>query len=94
MLRIDLLPRQIAIARTNKLLIALIIVLLVVELGALGAMLMGVKGQIGTVGDELEKITVTADKVEDLQTEVNQKQADLDPIQAKVDFVDDANSSR
>ena len=34
MLRIDLLPRQIAIARMNKLLVALIIVLLVVELGA------------------------------------------------------------
>ncbi|HCA48174.1 MAG TPA: hypothetical protein DEP45_12730 [Armatimonadetes bacterium] len=93
MLRIDLLPRQIAIARTNKLLIALIIALLLVELGVLGAMLMGVKGRIATTSAELERVTKIADEVTKLEGEVTQKEGELAPIQAKVDFVDEADRS-
>ncbi|MBD3293427.1 MAG: hypothetical protein GF393_10920 [Armatimonadia bacterium] len=37
MLKIDLLPRQIAIARNNKILVALIIVLLLAEVAALAS---------------------------------------------------------
>jgi hypothetical protein len=92
-LRIDLLPRQIAIARTNKLLIALIIALLLIELGVLGAMLMGVKGQIATTSAELERVSAIADEVTKLEGEVAQKEGELAPIQAKVDFVDEANES-
>lgn len=93
MLRIDLLPRQIAIARTNKILVALIIVLLVAELAALGIMYMGIRGEQSRVAEELEKTTKVADEVRKLESEISSKEADLKPIQDKIDFIEDANKS-
>lgn len=87
MLKIDLLPRQIAIARTNKILIALIIVLLLVEVGALGAVLLGVKARQGEVATELEEQTRIANEVEGLEREIGQKEGELKPIQDKIDFI-------
>lgn len=93
MLKIDLLPRQIAIARRNKILVALIIVLLLVEVAALGVMLMDVKGQQQEVDEEFAKTKEIADEVRSLESETQSKQGDLDPIQAKIDFIEDANES-
>ncbi|NLO05520.1 MAG: hypothetical protein GX131_06775 [candidate division WS1 bacterium] len=93
MLRIDLLPRSIAIARTNKIVIALIIVLLLLEVVALGAMLLAVRGQRARTEAELAEVTVVANQVRDLQAQISSKEADLAPIQAKIDFVDEANAS-
>ncbi|MBD3293426.1 MAG: hypothetical protein GF393_10915, partial [Armatimonadia bacterium] len=36
---------------------------------------------------------VTANKVRDLESETSAKQGQLDPIQAKIDFIEDANTS-
>ncbi len=93
MLKIDLLPRHFAVARTNKIMIALLImVLIVVMLGWAGAVMM-VKRQIGTTNAELDNIEPTAAKVEELEAETAQKQSELAPIEGKVDFVAEADES-
>lgn len=77
----------------NKILVALIIVLLLAEMGALGVMLVSIKGQQADVEAELDKTTKIADETRSLESEISSKEADLAPIQAKIDFVEEANKS-
>lgn len=93
MLKIDLLPRHFAIARTNKIVMALFIVLLLVVMAGWGFAYMMVRGQIAKTNEELEAIEPKAQETESTKAETAQKQAELAPIAAKVDFVAEADKS-
>lgn len=93
MLKIDLLPRHFAIARTNKIVMALFIILLLVVMAGWGFAYMMVRSQIAKTNEELEAIEPKAQETESTKAETAQKQAELAPIAAKVDFVAEADKS-
>ncbi len=93
MLKIDLLPRHFAVARINKVIIAGLIVVVLVVMAGWGFAVLATRSNIGKAETELAEIKVTADKVRALESETNQKQAELKPIADKVDFVEKADAS-
>lgn len=93
MLKIDLLPRHFAIARTNKIVMAVFIVLLIAVMGGWAFAYMMVRGQISTTQAKLDEVEPIAKQTEATESEIAQKQADLAPIAAKVDFVEQADQS-
>ena len=93
MLKIDLLPAHYAVARRNKKTIFLSIPLLVgVALLWLLVMVQTNKN-ITTATADLDKATTDAKAVLKVQDDTKARQAELDPIQAKVKFVQDADVS-
>jgi len=93
LLKIDLLPRHFAVARTNKLWIAIMMVgLIVVTLGWGGQVMATVKN-IEKTKTEFEQVKKTADEVRDRESKTQQKRAELQPIADKVDFVEKADTS-
>ncbi len=93
MLKIDLLPRHFAVARTNKMVLTAMIILLVLVLGGWMAVIGGVKSSITRVEKETEEIAPTAKEARDTQAEADAKQSELQPITDKVEFVAKADES-
>lgn len=93
MLKIDLLPRHFAIARTNKRVMAVFIILLLIVMAGWGYAYMSVRGRIAQTNEDLAAIEPKAKETEATQAEIAQKQGELAPIAAKVDFVADADDS-
>ena len=93
MLKIDLLPRHFAVARANKTWLAGAVVLLVVVLGFWFLWLNGIKADITRTDEDLAEVKVIADQVRELDGKVSAKEALLEPIQGKIDFIADADES-
>ena len=93
MLKIDLLPRHFAVARTNRFVMVLLIIALAAVMGGWVYALTSVKGQIGSTKADLDEVEPKAKEVERIEGETNAKQAELNPIAQKVDFVADADES-
>ena len=93
MLKIELLPKHFAIARTNKKLLAVAVLLLVVAAGSFAFKYNNIQGQIVTTTEKRDEQKVIADEVTELEGQISEKQAALDPIQGKVDFVRAADRS-
>ncbi len=93
MLRIDLLPRSIAQGRRNVKLAFIGIAGIVAALILVFLWLGQVNADIAQTEQELANVKEKADAVRELKTEAQNKQAELDPIQAKIDFVTEAGDS-
>lgn len=93
MLRIDLLPRHFAVARINKLVMAVMILILIVVMLFWGGMLMATGRKIAAAEQRYQDAHGDAQKVRALEDETKQKRAELAPIAAKVKFVGDADRS-
>jgi Flp pilus assembly protein TadG len=92
-LRIDLLPKSFALARFNKLLLVVLIVVLGVCAGGWMMYATKVQAQIDDVAASITKVQPDATAYDSTMAEISAKQADAAPIAAKVKFVDDANRS-
>jgi len=93
LLKIDLLPAHFRVARVNKVVIGVMIVILLVTLGIWGSAAVAIKGKIARTEAELTKVKDTADKVRKIEGETKQKQSELQPIDDKLDFADKADHS-
>lgn len=93
MLKIDLLPAHYVIARRNRKTLVLCIPVLVGVVAVWLLLLFNVKATIARTEKELEETTAIANKVRDLQQEATTKKGELAPIEAKVNFVKDADAS-
>lgn len=93
MLKVDLLPAHYAIARRNRKTIFMSIPLLVGVAVLWLLVMVKMNNDITKTTAELETAKQQADAVRKLQDETKAKQAELDPIQAKVKFVQDADLS-
>ena len=93
MLKIDLLPKHFAIARTNKRILTIGIILLVVVGAGFGLKHKDIRGEIAKTEEAIAEIKPTADDVRGLEGETSEKQGWLDPIKAKIDFVEQADKT-
>ena len=93
MLKVDLLPRQFAIARTNKKLLALILLILAGSVVGWFLYFAKIKTDISSAQAQLEEAKPDANKVRDLQAKAASKQSDLQPIQDKLQFIARADRS-
>ena len=93
MLKIDLLPRHFAIARTNKRILAIGVILLVVVGVGFGLKHKAIRGEIAKTEQAIAEVKPTADEVRGLEAETSEKQGWLDPIKAKIDFVEKADKT-
>lgn len=93
MLKIDLLPRHFAIARTNRKLIILAILVLIGIVGFWFFKLNSINTQMAETEEKLAVAKKIADEVRELESNISEKQGLLDPIQGKVDFVKQADES-
>ncbi len=93
MLRIDLLPRHFAIARKNKALLALLVVLLILAGAGWMFQAKSLSAQIEKVAEEDEALQPTLTQVDKYTGDAEAKQAELAPIKTKVDFADEADKS-
>lgn len=93
MLKLDLLPAHYAIARRNrKVLFMSIPLLVIVVLGWLGY-LAHINSTINATQQKLDETKTQADAVRKLQADTKARQAELDPIQGKITFVQQADLS-
>jgi len=92
-LKVDLLPRQFAIARTNKKLLALILLILAGSVVGWFLYFAKIKINISNVQAQLEEVKRDADEVRDLQAKAQSKESDLQPIQDKLQFIARADRS-
>jgi len=93
LLKIDLLPRHFAVARTNRIVLAGMVALLVLVMLGWGAVIMNVKAQTAEANRKYEEVKPIADKVRATEAETQSKQAQLQPIADKVKFVELADKS-
>ncbi len=93
MLKIDLLPRQFAIARTNKKWIGIFAVLLAVVVLGFFIWFGGIGSQIEKVQADVDEVKPIADEVRALRSEKQSKEADLQPIKDKLQFIAQADRS-
>lgn len=93
MLKIDLLPAHYAIARRNRKVIFTSIPLLVGVAALWLLVLLNINHTIGKQKAALEEATAAANIVLDIQSKTSAKQAELQPIKDKVDFVQAADKS-
>ena len=93
MLKIELLPGQFAVARTNKRILVIAAVLVIAA--AAGAFLWStsVKGQIREVNDELAGVTEKANEVRELRGQVESKRVQSLPLKRKLEFIAQADRS-
>jgi len=92
-LKIDLLPRTFAQARTNKLLLVAGLVALLLCAGFWLNMSLSLQRQIAQTEAKIEEVKPIATEVDKLTSELNQKKAELQPIADKVSFVKEADKS-
>ena len=93
MLKIDLLPRQFAIARANKKVLVIVAVVLVGALVACFMYLGKLTMERGSVQAELEEMTPKAEIVRQLKLKTQSKQSDLQPFKDKLQFIAQADRS-
>ncbi len=93
MLKIDLLPKRFAIARKNKWILAIGIVLLVVVGAGFWVKAKAIRAEIVNVQAAITELQPTVDEVGKLETEISEKQGRLDPIKSKIDFVKQADKT-
>ncbi len=93
MLKIDLLPRQFGIARTNRKLLALVVLVLIGALVFCFVVFAKIKTDISNVQAQLDEVKPKADHVRELRSEKESKESDLQPIQDKLQFIAQADSS-
>ncbi len=93
MLKIDLLPKHFGIARTNKRIITIGIILLIVVGGGFWLKYKAIRGEIVNVEEAIAEVQPTADEASKLETEISEKQGWLDPIKAKLVFVENADKT-
>ncbi len=93
MLKIDLLPKHFGIARTNKRILMIGLVLLVVIGAVFAYKYNGVQAQIAQTKETIAKVEPIAVEVGKLENEISKKQGWLDPIKAKLDFVENADKT-
>ncbi len=93
MLKIDLLPKHFRIARTNKRILTIGIMLLVVVGGGFWLKYKAIRGEIVNVEQAIAQVQPIATEVGELETEISEKQGWLDPIQAKLVFVENADKT-
>ncbi len=93
MLKIDLLPRHFAIARTNKrILVGAVVFAILLALWFL-YQYNGVRTQIAQTEQAIAEVKPTADEVRELEAQTSEKQGWLDPISDKIDFVEKADKT-
>lgn len=93
MLRIDLLPKVIVQGRRNVTLTMFCLIGIVVAAIVMFLMLQQVKNNIAQTEEKLADAKQRADAVRKIKNEAKAKDAELAPIQAKIDFVDAADAS-
>ena len=91
MLKIDLLPRQFGIARTNKKWLGIFAVLLAGVAVGFFLWLTNINTTMGHVQAELDEVTPIADEVRDLRSDIQSKESDLQPIKDKLQFIAQAD---
>jgi len=92
-LKIDLLPKHFAIARTNKRLLAGAVVFLVVVLAAFFLKYNAIQADMVRTEEAIAEVQPIADQVRELEGEISEKQGWLDPIKGKIDFIAKADES-
>jgi len=92
-LKIDLLPKHFAIARTNKRLLFVAAILLVVVVAVFFLKHNAIQGQIAKTEETLSEVKPIADNVRKMEAEISEKQGWLDPIRGKIDFITKADES-
>jgi len=90
-LKIDLLPKHFAVARTNKRILAIGIILLVAVGAGFWVKQKAIGGEIVKVQAAIAELKPTVVEVGELETEISEKQTQLDPIKSKIDFVEKAD---
>ncbi|GAG14145.1 unnamed protein product, partial [marine sediment metagenome] len=93
MLKIDLLPRRFAIARTNKRILTIGIILLVAVGAGFGLKYKAIRGDIAETEQAIADLKPIVDEVARLEAEISEKQGWLDPISGKLDFVEKADKT-
>ncbi|MBC7288655.1 MAG: hypothetical protein H5T86_11580 [Armatimonadetes bacterium] len=93
MLRIDLLPKTFARARTNKMLLVIVLVLLGIAALYWLRMSAALQRQINEVQQKIAEVKPKADEFDRLSAELASKRGELAPIAAKVEFVKQADDS-
>lgn len=93
MLKIDLLPRHFAIARTNKRLVALFIVLLILFGGGWFVQASSISKRVEETKAKTEALQPKIQEVDRLTQETQEKQSQMAPLKARVDFARDADAS-
>ena len=93
MLKIDLLPKHFAIARTNKRILAIGIILLVAVGAGFWVKHKAIGGEIVRVQAAIAELKPDVAEVGKLEKEISEKQGQLDPIKSKIDFVAKADKT-
>lgn len=93
MLRIDLLPNRVRHAITNKRLLAVLVLLLLVAGVGFASLLLKVERELSVVQEDLEDATRRADEVREIESEAQAISGRLKPIADKVDFIAQADES-
>ncbi len=93
MLKIDLLPKHFAIARTNKRILAIGIILLLVVGAGFWVKHRAIGGEIVNVQAAIAALKPDVEEVGKLEKEISEKQGRLDPIKSKIDFVEKADKT-
>jgi len=92
-LKIDLLPKHFGIARTNKRILIIGVILLVVVGVGFWLKYKAIGAEIANVQEAIAEVQPIADEVRELEAKISEKQGWLDPIKAKIDFVRDADKT-
>lgn len=93
MLRVDLLPRVIVRGRRNAQLLVFCIFIILATAAAMLLWVKSVQAKIAATEEELAAVKQRADAVRATEKETEQRKAELAPIQAKIDFVENADKS-
>jgi len=92
-LKIDLLPRHFAVARTNKRILTIGVILLLMVGVGFWLKYKAIRGEIAGTEQAIAEVKPTADEVRRLEAKISEKQGWLDPIKAKLDFVEKADKT-
>jgi len=92
-LKIDLLPKHFAIARQNKRILVVAVILLVVVLVVFSLKYKAIQADMSRTEEAIAKVGPIADQVRELEVEISEKQSWLDPIRGKIDFIKKADES-
>ena len=93
MLRVDLLPRVIVRGRRNTQLLFVCVAVILASAVAMFLLLKSVEAKVAETEEALADAKRRADAVRTTESDTAARKAELAPIQAKIDFVDDADKS-
>jgi len=86
-LRIDLLPRHFAVARRNKGLIVLMVVLVIPVLIGMMSWTAKLSADKAAIQSQIDKVRPDADKAQELSSEATAERAKVAPVQQKIAFI-------